>query len=319
MVPVLWICGPPGVGKSVVGWELHRRAGGAYVDIDQLGICYPDPAGDHGRYRMKARNLAEFVANARAEGAQCVVVSGIADPNGIEPIPGAALTVCRLRADREVLRERYLGRGDRPEHVDQVLREADDLDANEVGDVCVDTTGLSVAEVVQRVEASVGEWASPPRVVWFCGTTGVGKSAVGFAYYLRLLGTGVRAGFVDVGQVGFGVGERTRTSNLVAVWRTYREAGARVLVVVGPYVDVFPEVTVYRLEAPRENLAERIRQRAMGENWSEPGDPLVGRSEDELTAVVDEAVVEADKLKSIGVAVDTSGRTVEEVAGSLPL
>ena len=317
MVAVLWICGPPGVGKTAVAWEVHRRNGGAYVDIDQLGICYPDPAADPGRYRMKARNLAAVVANARAAGVRSVVVSGITDPNGVEPIPGATLTVCRLRADREVLRRRYLGRGARPEHVDQVLREADELDEREAGDVCVDTTGLSVAQVVEQVEQAAGDWAGPERVLWFCGTTGVGKSVVGFAVYLRLLDTGVRAGFADVGQLGFGLGEQTRADNLAAVWRTYREAGARVLVVVGPYLDVFPDATVYRLEASRDDLADRIRRRGRGESWSEPGDPLAGRSEDELDRVVEEAVARAELMRGIGTAVDTSGRTAEEVAASL--
>ncbi|KOV90136.1 hypothetical protein ADL03_00120 [Nocardia sp. NRRL S-836] len=310
----MWICGPPGVGKTAVGWEVHRRNGGAYVDVDQLGICYPEPADDPGRYRMKVRNLAEVVANARGSGVRRVVVSGVVDPNGVEPIPGATLTVCRLRADREVLRQRYLGRGAGAELIDQVLREADELDARGVGDVCVDTTGLSVAEVVERVEQAV---RAPERVLWLCGTTGVGKSAVGFAVYQRLLGTGVRAGFIDAGQLGFGVGEQTRAANLVAVWRTYREAGARALVVVGPYADVFPTATVYRLEASREDLAERIRRRGRGEGWAEPGDRLRGRSEEELDQVVAEAVALAERLRGTGTAVDTSGRTVEEVAESL--
>jgi hypothetical protein len=25
MVPVLWLCGPPGVGKTAVGWEVYTR------------------------------------------------------------------------------------------------------------------------------------------------------------------------------------------------------------------------------------------------------------------------------------------------------
>ncbi|MGZ3145549.1 AAA family ATPase [Lentzea chajnantorensis] len=316
MVSVLWICGPPGVGKTVVGWEVHRRNGGAYVDVDQLGICYPDPDDDPGRYRMKARNLAAVVAGARASGVRSLVVSGVADPNGAAPIPGATLTVCRLRADREVLRERYLGRGMRPEQLDHVLREADELDARAIGDVCVDTTGLSVTEVADRVERAAGDWAGPERVLWFCGTTGVGKSVVGFAVYLRLLGTGMRAGFVDAGQLGFGM-KHARADTLAAVWRTYQEAGARVLVVVGPYADVFPGATVYRLEASRADLVERIRRRGRGEGWPEPGDPLAGRSEEELDRVVEEAVAQAGRLRGIGTAVDTSGRTAEEVAASL--
>jgi adenylylsulfate kinase-like enzyme len=73
-IPVLWLCGPPGVGKSTVGWAIYSQLvqsglQTAYVDIDQLGICYPAPAADPGRYRMKARNLGGVVANFRAEGA----------------------------------------------------------------------------------------------------------------------------------------------------------------------------------------------------------------------------------------------------------
>ena len=45
-IPVLWLCGPPGAGKSTVGWAIYSQLvqsglQTAYVDIDQLGICYP--------------------------------------------------------------------------------------------------------------------------------------------------------------------------------------------------------------------------------------------------------------------------------------
>src|SRR4029079_1518738 len=41
MIPVLWLSGPPGVGKTAVAWEIYRRlaragADPAYVDVDQL-------------------------------------------------------------------------------------------------------------------------------------------------------------------------------------------------------------------------------------------------------------------------------------------
>ena len=40
LIPVLWLCGPPGVGKSTVGWEIFTQLTGAgieagYVDIDR--------------------------------------------------------------------------------------------------------------------------------------------------------------------------------------------------------------------------------------------------------------------------------------------
>ncbi len=61
-IPVLWLCGPPGVGKTAVGRAIYARLAGsgvrtAYVDIDQLGICYPPPVSDPQRHHLKARNL----------------------------------------------------------------------------------------------------------------------------------------------------------------------------------------------------------------------------------------------------------------------
>ncbi|MDW6060029.1 hypothetical protein SAZ11_20960 [Streptomyces sp. FXJ1.4098] len=110
-IPVLWLCGPPGVGKTEVGWEIYTELGRAgvaagYVDVDQLGICYPEPASDPGRHLMQARNVGAVVAGYRAAGARCVVVSGVVDTaRGVhaDRIPGAALTVCRLRVGQDEL------------------------------------------------------------------------------------------------------------------------------------------------------------------------------------------------------------------------
>ena len=47
-IPVLWLCGPPGVGKSTVGWAIYSQLiqsglQTAYVDIDQLELVIPAP------------------------------------------------------------------------------------------------------------------------------------------------------------------------------------------------------------------------------------------------------------------------------------
>jgi adenylylsulfate kinase-like enzyme len=276
-LPVLWLCGPPGIGKSAVGWEIFSelaRAGieASYVDIDQLGMCYPEPASDPGRHRMQAQNLGAVISGFRAAGAWCVVVSGVVDPaRGVQAdeIPQVALTVCRLRAGPDELRQRFSARGGRAEDIAEVLREAAEVDASDFADVCIDTSGASVADVAGLVRRRCGGWpdrtgagrtgagrssglieperrlrAAAPPILWICGATGVGKSTVGFEIYQRQLRTGMTAAYVDLDQVGFcrpATGDprnhRLKARNLAGLWQTYRAAGAQCLTVVGPVED----------------------------------------------------------------------------------
>jgi adenylylsulfate kinase-like enzyme len=246
--PVLWLCGPAGVGKTAVGWEYFSglaRTGVAasFVDIDQLGMCYPEPAADPGRYRMKTQNLASVAATFAASGTQCVVVSGVVDPRHgahAELLPHAALTLGRLRAARNVVAERLAARTGTLDGVEDALREADELDAADFGDFCVDTTSLTVPEVAGRARERSGGWPSPTSaaattgpaagqtraeggapareldaaarelsaagagpVLLMCGPTGVGKSTVGWDVYLRLRGAGLTVAYLDLDQVGF--------------------------------------------------------------------------------------------------------------------
>lgn len=245
----MWLCGPAGVGKTAVGWEYCSRlvrsgVAASFVDIDQLGMCYPEPAADPGRYRMKTRNLAAVAATFAASGTRCVVVSGVVDPrNGAhaELLPHTALTLGRLRAARGVVAERLAARAGTPDGVADALREADELDASDFADFCVDTTALSVPEVVGRVRERSKCWPSPAApattsgaaagstrgaggaaaarepgaaarepgaagagpVLLMCGPTGVGKSTVGWEVYVRLRGAGLTAAYLDLDQVGF--------------------------------------------------------------------------------------------------------------------
>jgi hypothetical protein len=50
-LPVLWLYGPAGVGKTTAAWELFTELSRdgiptGYVDIDQLGMCYAAPTPD---------------------------------------------------------------------------------------------------------------------------------------------------------------------------------------------------------------------------------------------------------------------------------
>jgi adenylylsulfate kinase-like enzyme len=367
-IPVLWLCGPPGVGKTAVGWEIYSelvRSGiqAGYVDIDQLGMCYPEADSDPGRHRMKACNLAAVVAGYRAAGARCVVVSGVVDPVygvHLDELLEMALTVCRLRVDEQELRRRFVGRRGEVAGLEQALEEAANLDATFAADLCVDTSGLTVADVAARVRERTCGWPvliDPERsvhrvasshgaavvdgtgsvvdlaepVLWLCGATGVGKSTVGFQVYLTVRRAGWTAAYVDLDQVGFcgpiPADHHVRAHNLAAIWRTYRQAGAQALVVVGP-VEARPGVTVYagalagatltlcRLHAEHDQLASRIGLRGEGGSWSQPGDPLAGQRTVHLLRIADRAARQADALEraGIGYRIDTSGRTVDEVA-----
>ncbi|ARX81660.1 hypothetical protein SMD44_01058 [Streptomyces alboflavus] len=357
LLPALWLCGPPGVGKTTVGWEIYSRltdegVPAGYADVDQLGICHPDPASDPGRHALKAANLGAVIAHFRAAGARCVVVSGAAEADrGVraDRLSGVALTVCRLRAGRRELRDRFVGRedangasaagGSRDETVAAVLRHADELDASGFADVCVETGGLSVGEVVERVRERVGGWPGaaaperlpapgardtvPPggtRALWLCGATGTGKSAVGFPLHLRAARAGFGSAFIDLDQVGFlspaPPGDpdhhRTKARVLADLWRNYRTAGARRLTIVGPATDeatlgtytralAGTAVTVRRLHAGREELTRRILRRGQGLGWAQPGDPLRGRPTAELLRVAGQAAAVAGELARAGI------------------
>ncbi len=236
--PVLWVCGPAGVGKSTVSWQLFTEladsgARVAFADSDQLCMCYPAPTGDPGRQRIKAQNVGALTAHYRAAGAQCLIVNGVIDPvHGVprELLPHSELMLCRLRADRDELVRRFTSRhggsDDLGELLREVLDEADGMDASTVVDVCVDTTGIAAGEVASLVRDSCRTWpgftrdrrepvGAPARlhgtagvgaagqIVLICGPTGVGKSTIGFELYMRLLHDGRTAGYVDLDQIGF--------------------------------------------------------------------------------------------------------------------
>jgi adenylylsulfate kinase-like enzyme len=355
MIPVLWLAGPPGVGKTAVAWEVYRRlqragADPAYVDVDQLGICYPPPGGDSDRHTLKACNVAALRANFAAAGARTLIVSGVVDAGrgpGVEALGGSPVVVARLRAEADELRAR-LRRRDGPSALHEAaLQEAVALDASTFAEACIETSGASIAEVATQVIREVGPLAgtSGPggapavgpagmdavgEVLWVSGTTGVGKSTIGFRAYLKVLGSGRRAAYIDVEQLGFcstAPGDpELRARNLAALWRNFYDAGARLAIVTGPaptrsealqYERRLPgaRFTWRQLQVADAELIQRILSRANGGSWSEPGDPLRGKSEPELREVARRAIVAGQDQH--GVRVDVGGLDVEAAAAHL--
>jgi hypothetical protein len=240
-LPVLWLYGPSGVGKSTAAWELFTRLSAdgvpvAYVDIDQLGMFYgpptpenwtPEPASDPVRYRLKAVNLDAMAANARDAGAAGLIVGGIVDPeHGIDLslLPNVALTAIRLRAEPDELRRRLDVRARPGEPFDDILRDAAALDRADFPGpgACIDTTRLTIDEMIEQVMKRAEGWltvramataaiATAPvdapstggSIFWLSGPRPVGLSAVGYQVYRQLRLAGLRAAYLDLEQVGF--------------------------------------------------------------------------------------------------------------------
>lgn len=188
-VPFLWLCGPPGVGKSAVGYEIFMhvyRSGikAGFLDFDQVGLCYPAPAGDPVNHGVKSQNLAAVWPVYRAAGARCLIAVGSVTSRETVllyagRVPGTDLTLCRLRATPERLTERVfrrgLGRGPvipgpPPTKSKQrlgamaaeAISEAAEMDAADFADVCVDTDGQSVAQVARHILTRTSGW---PRLI----------------------------------------------------------------------------------------------------------------------------------------------------------
>lgn len=281
-VPVLWLCGPPGVGKTAVAWEVYtrlirERRAPAYVDVDQVGICHPSPGDDPARHRLKAQNVGALRANVGAAGARCLVVSGVVDARRgpeFDRVGGEDIAVCRLRADPAELVARLAGRRGSTAQPDAALRDGELLDQSTFTDWCVDTTALSVDEVANRVCAQIGDWPcvtsgtgagwswlppgaggepGPSDVLWLCGPTGIGKSTIGFNAYLAVRRSGVPTAYVDVDQLGFCATKPTdhvlRARNLAALSANFGSVRARALVVVGPIANR-SEAMVYEHAMP---------------------------------------------------------------------
>ncbi|GAA4148694.1 hypothetical protein [Actinomadura keratinilytica] len=348
-VPVLWLCGPPGVGKSSAAFEIFSRLarGGvrtAFIDLDQIGLCHP--VDDEHRVRTAA--LGAVWPNHRAAGARCLILSGVVDTAEqarayADAMPGADVTLCRLRVRADELRRRFVGRGWRPELVDRAVAAAEALDRTGFADLCVDTDGLTVPEVARTVRKRIGlrpaaapEPTAPPApragaaittpTLWLCGATGVGKSTVGYEVFRQVIGEGVPAAYVDARQIGFlrpaDGGRALMAANLAVLDAVFRQAGARCLIVSGEaghpdgFTGLFAAsaLTVCRLDAGPGRLAERVLMRGRGDGPVVPGDELRGLPERELVEIARRAAAEAADAPDGAVRVGTDDRTPADAA-----
>lgn len=277
---VWWLYGPPSVGKSATAWELFTQVLNGeprgYFDIDQVGMCYPEPADDPGRYALKARAAGRVVRRFTDAGARTVIVSGVLDERSlstvVDEVDRANVTFCRLRVEPEELKRRLSTRYS-PEDVVRALAAADRWDRYDSPGLLVDIgegdpldTARRVAEAVRaaasptpgpasrlRSAAPAAAGTGPGRAVLICGPPGVGKSTVGFGLFGNLLADGRPAAYLDLQQLGFladlsddAPGGHEVVAGCVAdLWEQYGAVGAQDLVLTGQ-VEQAADVQRYR-------------------------------------------------------------------------
>lgn len=276
---ILWLYGPPGVGKSTTAWAAmnllaDQGAATAYVDIDQLGMVVPPPADDPCAERLAARVLASVARVHALRGAETLVVSGVLDldlmPFYLELLEPFSVAMVRLTVDEAELQERMEARGVDDEEWAEILDEAQVLESAFSEDpVVVSGGGATPVEVARHVVAAAvhrpeveprstdQDAIRPPagsavgEAILVGGTTAVGTSQVAWSAFMILRGEGIPTGFLDLRQIGFvgrdggPVDHDLQAASLAAVWPHFRAAGAKLLLLNGA-VDQPEHVASYR-------------------------------------------------------------------------
>jgi hypothetical protein len=167
-VPVLLVTGPVGVGKSAVAAEasrLLRQADvpHALVDLAWIEQCWPVPADDPENERLTHRNLACMWANFRQAGAGRLLLLRVLEDRSLlrhvaEAVPGAEITVVRLRAPLAVLHARIRSREacDPSWFLGAATHTAKVLEQAQVEDHLVDNEDRPVAAVAEELLRRAG-------------------------------------------------------------------------------------------------------------------------------------------------------------------
>ena len=165
---IVIINGPCGVGKTTVAWELNARFDrGVMLDGDYIGAVHPFEIYDEARVDYLYHTLRHLVAFHVEEGGyeHFVVNYVFESPESLAQLRAlladlaGPIVAFRLLASDEALERRIRAREERP---DWYLRRYKELVAVQEraarrGDVGrpIDTTGLTAAEVVDRIWAQL--------------------------------------------------------------------------------------------------------------------------------------------------------------------
>jgi len=172
------ITGFMGTGKSKVGLDVARRLGWEFVDMDTLieqrvGMTIPEIFAQRGEgfFRQQERQLCQELA--KRQGLVIATGGGALIPEENRQALGTSgLLVCLTCDVREILRRLVqvedrplLDAADRRERIETLLAER--REAYRRTPHQIDTTGLTVEEVAERVIRLLGDWgeAAVERIV----------------------------------------------------------------------------------------------------------------------------------------------------------
>lgn len=168
VVPTIIVTGPVGVGKTTAIDEMGALliAAGlpiAAVSLDELTRYHPRARDDPWGNRVALANLAAVWRNYAKAGAKRLLIAGVIEHRAElagyrRAIPGADITVVRLRARLATLRRRIRARHgpgvDRDWHLKRARVLAKQMDERPVEDFLVDTDGRRppaiAAEILRR-------------------------------------------------------------------------------------------------------------------------------------------------------------------------
>ena len=347
---LLRLAGAPGVGKSAAAWAIAQQLARegvrcGYVDIDQLGMCYPPPDDDSDRWALKERALAGVAEEFQCAGVDRLVVSGVAwpdDPPG--RIDGIAVKSIWLDASEDARRSR-LGRrtiGERQLEQDlaagtaEAARVESSWERISTDEWSVDRTVEEVLSGWHPVAAKSSRAVRPfvstaaaHRVLWVTGPRLAGASRIGWEIASGEWAAGRRTGFLDLAQLSFAwnVDRPVGLANLARVHGTFGEMGAGLFVVVAP-LEISPsvvraalpnsEVSFVRLMASEADVRAHASLRQRGAGPALAGDDIVGASD---AAIGDVLRISREQsalpLRDHEVRVDTRGRSLEDAADAV--
>lgn len=326
-LPVLWLCGAPGAGKSAVAWEVHRRHGEeqvAHVDIDQLTMLAPGPDDS---FALAVASFGSLVDVHRRLGTRALIVSGVIDPEQV-PVLEAALhgragvTWCLVDAEDDVLHRRIRARGWSEDLVEKVLADARAWRAAAVMHR-IDTTSRTAADGAEEAEQHLHlrpavapedlpelESADSGELIVLFGPRAVGKSALSWGLFMDCAGRGEPTGYLDADQLGFlhaeaGLRDRLILSAITALARSFTEAGAVRTLVNGNLSPALiaalsgPRCSLVHLDAPEDVLATRIAARHGDDEARLGGDDLRGASADGRAAALDRARIQREEYARV--------------------